>query len=342
MSGEVTDGTGINRGAGLNAASLALDEGVIATPTIKLGSSFLLGTVVVCEPRALDYRFWGEARNGMVNQYGASTLKAALKLVANVAVAPKLLVLPAGTFWSRLPVQGVEERAAALVVDIVANLKSELRRAKQKGLVSIVLGVDASNNGCQVPVHIDLTGPRMRVVGLARRSDGDPSEKFAPSAMAGTRTIILDGTAIYVAYCGEIGKTGKHGTISSLMLGKAQSHAAVVDLAHYFRWPSAPKGSSEQNKSGLSYFLRACANAASPQRLNAPVFVSVALVDRQPYTGADSDSAQSYWLAVNRRRRDDLLAGPSYRQPDEVVAMYPAGASSGSECSPLLTVNLFA
>jgi hypothetical protein len=328
-------------GVRLTAATADLENGVVDVGSFRPGASFLVGTVVVCEPRELDYRFWGRAKPSLVNRYGAATLKASLALLGKATVAPKLLTLPAGTFWYPLPHTKAEERAATFITSLVSSLGKELKKAKGNGLMSIVLGVDSTSNGCQVPVHIDLTGARANVTGLARRSDGSSPDKFAHESFKGSRSIVVGRSTIYVAYCGEINKTFKFGEVQSLTLGTSQTYDAVVDLAHYFRWPRAPRGTEKQNKSGLAYFLRGCANAAGPARLAAPVFVSVALVGRTPYTKAADGAARSYWLAVNSRNRKDLTAGVDYRRPDAVLALYPPRKDEAGDASPLLTVNLF-
>lgn len=314
MSRGTAKGTEVVAGDGLKAAAAALGKGEADVTASAPGTAFLIGAVVVCETRELDYRFWGVATKKTVNRYGTAILKTALRLVGNSAATPAVLVLPAGTFWVPLPAapNETEYEAAAFVREVVRSLGPELKKARKKGLRSVLLGVDAINNGCQVPIHIDISGPKTCVTGLARRSDGKAPEKLADESLNGTRTIVVGGKRIYVAYCGEINKTLQYGQVQSLSLGVSQSYDAVVDLAHYFRWPGAPRGDAKQNKSGLAYFLRGCANAATPQRLGAPVFVSVALVGRTPYTHPTDGAAPSYWLAVSSEHRKDPLAAPAY------------------------------
>jgi hypothetical protein len=342
MAQETANGSEAVGGGGLKSAAVALERGEFAVGAVSRSSSFLVGTVVVCETRDLDYRFWGIAKPTAVNRYGTATLRAALALVTKAGVAPKILALPAGTFWCPFPVKAAEDRAAAHIEKIVSTLRPEIHQAKKRGLRSIVVGVDAVKNGCQVPVHIDLTGANVRVIGLARRSDGEEPEKYAPEAHEGSRSLVLDGTKVYVAYCGEINRTYRKGQVQHRTLGAYDKHDAIVDLAHYFRWPSAPRGNAKQNKSGLGYFLRGCANAAAPDRLRAPVFVSVALVGRVPYTSPSDGTAPSYWLAVNSQPRKDQVAGPPYRKPDATLVLRSSSQNKLDEVRPLLTVNLFA
>jgi len=298
---------------------------------------FRVGTVVVVETAKEDYRYLLGTDPDLFNELGCETLAAVARGLSRLGSVPKVLAFPAGTFFGELE---SENDAAKLVTSLVGARKGLKRELAGLGSTAIVVGVDDrfSEPYLQVPVVIEVTGDKVNIRPLARRFDFKDVGQI-PSSFLGSRSLTFEGLTTYVAYCGEIGAVNANGQVRGIQLAGSKHHDVAIDLGHYFRQKDAFVYEDDTGKSGIGFFLRACANAAAPDRLNAPVVVSTALVGREPLLDVDDHDRPTFCLGLRSKARDRPNAKLAYWRP--TVIQEVRTPSSNGEGDALLTINLF-
>ena len=302
--------------------------------------TFGVGTTMIREET--DFRYHLMPSTGL-NANGLAALRLTLRTLQSTRVTPRWLALPAGLLFADLPEASVEAAAEAQASRLlgddpeIPNLLADLGR---HGLLGVFLGMDGTRTfevGSryvyhQVPVLVRVDGRAPKPDALARRSDLLDRTRMPPPAL---HRLVDDGTCadalpVYVAYCGEIGRTGEHGRVrgfgrgASALFGRLnQPVGKVLDLAHLFRNPKWAVRPRMNRLSGLPYFVtRTCGNASGHDRLAAPVFASAFLAGRTLACSLNElrNARPTLSLATDKASRAGNLCGSEVCvAPDELA-----------------------